>query len=157
MYLAMSMYASDYNGYYPRLSIDQTGGNNSVLRIQFSGQPQGLGHLYGQYLKNGEIYYCPGASEQGSSANYQWFKDEWGDNSEHVYMNYSYACYYISGSTAAWNIDIHYVRQSSIGSGKAILADQVCLLVTNTFTGVFCHGGTYANILRNDGSAAGRP
>ncbi|MFA5645320.1 MAG: DUF1559 domain-containing protein [Candidatus Ratteibacteria bacterium] len=73
IYLGITMYADDYDGYAPRiqeLSGRIKDASTQYLRAAAIWDWVGLGKLYVlNYIKNGRVFYCPSASTKYGSAN----------------------------------------------------------------------------------------
>ena len=161
-YLGMSMYASDYEGYYPIMRIKLGGWSSSLCYIIHLGMysPIGLGCLYPTYSRSLKIYYCPSARHQGSECSYRYAKNVWG-TARNIYMHYVYPYYYIEDATgnnlkvvedgvnSAW-----YAKQDKIPAKTIILADRTPYI--QSVSGVVTHLGEYVNLLHNDGSIGGK-
>jgi len=163
LYLALNMYAINFEGFYPwtRVRIDDWNWSSDMgIQIHaFGPGPAGLGLLL-PYLGSLAPYYCPSALFQGTERNYIWARDRWGIVNN-IYMHYiwpthnierfSHAC--VDVGISATNFK-RYPKQDRLPATLVILADPVPGWTDGVLSAVL-HGNKYTNILRNDGSIRG--
>jgi prepilin-type N-terminal cleavage/methylation domain-containing protein/prepilin-type processing-associated H-X9-DG protein len=144
--IGIHLYSQDFGGYLPVMPTNYS--NPNIIATWDLGAFH-LGHLKTNgYLSVLDLFYCPGASSEGSQCNLSWAKSSF-LKGQNVYSSYVYDTY--SYDKNSFTTSLNNMTMSKLKPNWGIVADIVNFNSPSAVNGSINHNRDGANALYVDG------